>query len=192
MFGISTFRSVCADHGYFRSYLHFSINSGIVLEPYINTNESTSYTNSVLAADMAFLTSATTYSLSVRNLSSATEHTLDLRTLSAIPSGSSTVQVPIGGLILVVPNHNAFSSLATKAFIAGQDIQITDSSSALFVAATFVHGSLSSNGVKSFYVEGNRISAGTYRALSNLTFDGIDSLSGSDHLWNPILLQRIA
>ena len=205
------FRSVCADHGYFRSYLHFSTNSCIVLEPYINTNDS--YTGQTANNMLFFASSANGGQATYSGVGSGTlceltlaslngdYHTIDLRILSEVDNSDSVspriVTVARGGLVLAMFPQALFHSLVQSdspvtipvgyCFTLENALDPTDNPNVWYPAQlTF---DKSSN--TTVYVEDttHQIQAGTYRLMSSVKIPQ-GPVSRATTLTLPVFLQR--
>ena len=126
--------------------------------------------------------------------------TISRASVSAIPE-SETVQnvydgdvvtIPVGGLILVVPNATWMQNGgAGRRIMPGESIIITDENKDAFMVAEWTVGE-SGSGYSQKIISASEsafLKVGTYRALSYITYP-----SGSQHPTGgaPILLQRVA
>ena len=126
--------------------------------------------------------------------------TISEASVSAIPE-SETVQnvydgdvvtIPVGGLILVVPNAAWMQNGGVgRKIMPGESITITDENKDAFMVAEWTVGD-SGSGYSQKIISANEyafLKVGTYRALSFITYP-----SGSQHPTGgaPILLQRVA
>ena len=126
--------------------------------------------------------------------------TLSEASVSAIPE-SETVQnvydgdvvtIPVGGLILVVPNATWMQNGGVgRKIMPGESITITDENKDAFMVAEWTVGD-SGSGYSQKIISASEyafLKVGTYRALSYITYH-----SGSQHPTGgaPILLQRVA
>ena len=126
--------------------------------------------------------------------------TISEASVSAIPE-SETVQnvydgdvvtIPVGGLILVVPNETWMQNGGVgRKIMPGESIIITDENKDAFMVADWTVGE-SGSGYSQKIISASEsafLKVGTYRALSYITYP-----SGSQHPTGgaPILLQRVA
>ena len=126
--------------------------------------------------------------------------TISRASVSAIPE-SETVQnvydgdvvtIPVGGLILVVPNETWMQNGGVgRKIMPGESITITDENKDAFMVADWTVGE-SGSGYSPKIISASEfafLKVGTYRALSYITYP-----SGSQHPTGgaPILLQRVA
>lgn len=126
--------------------------------------------------------------------------TISEASVSAIPESEvvqnvydgDVVTIPIGGLILVVPNETWMrNGGAGRKFMPGESIIITDENKDAFMVADWTVGD-SGSGYSQKIISASEsafLKVGTYRALSYITYR-----SGSQHPTGgaPILLQRVA
>lgn len=102
------------------------------------------------------------------------------------------VTIPVGGLILVVPNETWMQNGGVgRKIMPGESITITDENKDAFMVADWTVGDSGSGYVQKIISasESAFLKVGTYRALSYITYP-----SGSQHTTAgaPILLQRVA
>ena len=126
--------------------------------------------------------------------------TISRASVSAIPESEvvqnvydgDVVTIPVGGLILVVPNAAWMQNGgAGRKIMPGESITITDENIDAFMVADWTVGE-SGSGYSPKIISANEyafLKVGTYRALSYITYP-----SGSQHPTGgaPILLQRVA
>ena len=126
--------------------------------------------------------------------------TISEASVSAIPESEvvqnvydgDVVTIPVGGLILVVPNATWMQNGGVgRKIMPGESITITDENKDAFMVADWTVGE-SGSGYSQKIISANEhafLKVGTYRALSFITYP-----SGSQHPTGgaPILLQRVA
>ena len=126
--------------------------------------------------------------------------TISEASVSAIPESEvvqsvydgDVVTIPIGGLILVVPNETWMQNGGVgRKIMPGESIIITDENKDAFMVADWTVGE-SGSGYSQKIISASEsafLKVGTYRALSYITYP-----SGSQHSTGgaPILLQRVA
>ena len=126
--------------------------------------------------------------------------TISEASVSAIPESEvvqnvydgDVVTIPVGGLILVVPNATWMQNGGVgRKIMPGESIIITDENKDAFMVADWTVGE-SGSGYSQKIISANEhafLKVGTYRALSFITYP-----SGSQHPTGgaPILLQRVA
>ena len=126
--------------------------------------------------------------------------TISEASVSAIPESEvvqnvydgDVVTIPVGGLILVVPNVEWMQNGGVgRKFMPGESITITNENKDAFMVADWTVGD-SGSGYSQKIISANEyafLKVGTYRALSFITYP-----SGSQHPTGgaPILLQRVA
>lgn len=126
--------------------------------------------------------------------------TISRASVSAIPESEvvqnvyngDVVTIPIGGLILVVPNATWMQNGGVgRKIMPGESITITNENKDAFMVADWTVGD-SGSGYSQKIISANEhafLKVGTYRALSYITYP-----SGSQHPTGgaPILLQRVA
>ena len=126
--------------------------------------------------------------------------TISEASVSAIPESEvvqnvydgDVVTIPVGGLILVVPNETWMQNGGVgRKIMPGESITITDENKDAFMVADWTVGE-SGSGYSQKIISASEsafLKVGTYRALSFITYP-----SGSQHSTGgaPILLQRVA
>ena len=126
--------------------------------------------------------------------------TISRASVSAIPESEvvqnvydgDVVTIPVGGLILVVPNATWMQNGGVgRKIMPGESIKITDENKDAFMVADWTVGE-SGSGYSQKIISASEsafLKVGTYRALSFITYP-----SGSQHPTGgaPILLQRVA
>ena len=126
--------------------------------------------------------------------------TISRASVSAIPESEvvqnvydgDVVTIPVGGLILVIPNETWMQNGGVgRKIIPGESITITDANKDAFMVADWTVGD-SGSGYSQKIISASEnafLKVGTYRALSYITYP-----SGSQHPTGgaPILLQRVS